>query len=125
VNLQGLYPNRHTDVELSSGDDDASMIDDVTTEPRALVCDEADSEGVSSAQPIAPGPISSHTLVQADPSIADRVISSAPSVGGQKRKHPPPVPKRKSTKYSVDQVIIQIELPPYRGPWRPLDLVTI
>jgi hypothetical protein len=83
VNLQGLYPNRHTDVELSSGDDDASMIDDVTTEPRALVCDEADSEGVSSAQPIAPGPISSHTLVQADPSIADQVVSSAPLLVGR------------------------------------------
>jgi hypothetical protein len=97
VNLQGLYPDRHTDVELSSGDDDASKIDAVTIEPRAPAGDKADSEGVSSDEPITPGPISSHTLVQADHFVANQVISSAPSAGGQKWNHPSPIPKHNST----------------------------
>jgi hypothetical protein len=116
VNLQGLYPDRHTDVEVSSGDDDASMIDALAAKPRAPASDEVDGEGISSAEPIAPDPISSNMPAQADPSIADRVISSAPSARGQKRKCPPPIPKRKPTKSLTDQVMIQIELPPYRGP---------
>jgi hypothetical protein len=87
--------------------------------------DEAEGEGISSAESIALDPISSNTPTQAHPSIADQIISSAPSAGGQKQKHPLPIPMRKPTKSSADQVMVQIELPPYRGPQRPLDLVTI
>jgi hypothetical protein len=125
VTLQGLYPDRHTDVEASSGDDDASKTDTLAAGPRAPTSNEAEGEGISSAKPIATGPIRSNTLAQADPSIADRVISSTPSAGGQKWKHPPPIPKRKPSKSSADQVMTQIELPPYRGHRRPLDLVAI
>jgi hypothetical protein len=82
VNLQGLYPDRHTDVDVSSGDDDASKIDALAAEPRVPAGDEAKGEGISSAKPITLGPISSNTLTQADPSVADQVISSAPSTGG-------------------------------------------
>jgi hypothetical protein len=84
VNLQGLYPDRHTDVEVSSGDDDASKIDALAAEPRAPAGDEAKGEGISSAEPIAPGPISCNTLAQANHSIVDWVVSSAPSASGQK-----------------------------------------
>jgi hypothetical protein len=82
VSLQGLYPDRHTDVEVSSGGDDASMIDALAAKPRAPASDEVDGEGISSAEPIAPDPISSNMPAQADPSIADQVISSAPSARG-------------------------------------------
>jgi hypothetical protein len=125
VNLQEHYPDRHTNVELSSGDDDVSKIDAMVAEPRALAGYEADGEEISLAEPIIPSPIISNTPAQVDPSVADRGISSAPSTGGQKWKCPPPIPKRKSIKSSIDQVMIQIELPPYRGPRRPLDLVAI
>jgi hypothetical protein len=87
--------------------------------------DEDEGEGISSAEPIALDPISSNMSTQAHPSIADRVISSAPSAGGQKRKHPLPIPMRKPTKSSADQVMVQIELPRYRGPRHHLDLVAI
>jgi hypothetical protein len=82
VSLQGLYPDRHTDVEVSSGGDDASKTDALAAEPRVLAGDEPEGEGISSVEPIAPGSIRSNTLVQADPSVADQVISSTPSTSG-------------------------------------------
>jgi hypothetical protein len=123
VSLQGLYLNRHIDVEVSSGDDHAPKVDASAAEPRASASDEADGEGISSAEPIDPGPIRSNTPVHADPFIADPVISSTPSTDGQKQKCPPLVPKCKLTNSSANQVMTQIELPPYRGSRRPLDLV--
>jgi hypothetical protein len=104
VNLQGLYPDHHTDVEVLNGDYDASKIDALTAEPRAPAGDEVVGEGISSTEPIALGPIRSSTLAQANPFIVDRVVSSA--TGGQKWKRPPPVPKRKPTKPLIDQVMI-------------------
>jgi hypothetical protein len=41
------------------------------------------------------------------------------------RKRPSPVPKRKQALSSADQVMTQIELPPYHGPRSLLDLITI
>jgi hypothetical protein len=82
VNIHGLYSDRHTDVELSSGDDDASKIDALATELGASASDEADGEGISLAEPIVPGLISSNTPAQANPFVADRVILGAPSTGG-------------------------------------------
>jgi hypothetical protein len=92
VNLQGLYPDRHTDVEVSSGDDDASKIDSLAADPKVPAGDEAEGEGVSSAEPIAPSLISSNKSVQIVPSVANQVIPSAPSTGGKKQKHPSYVP---------------------------------
>jgi hypothetical protein len=125
VTLQGLYPNRHTNVEVSSGDDDASKTNALVVEPRAPAGDEAKDEGISSTEPITPGPIRSNTLAQTDPSVADRVVSSTPSAGGQKQKCPPFVLKHKPSKSLAVQVMTQIELPPYRRPRRTLDLVAI
>jgi hypothetical protein len=87
-------------VEVSSGDDDVSKIDALAAKLRVLADNEAECEGISLAEPIAPGPIRSNTSVQADPS--DRVLSSTPSAGGQKRKCPPLIPKCKPSKSSVD-----------------------
>jgi hypothetical protein len=97
----------------------------LTAKPRAPVGDEVEGEGISLAEPIAPGPINSNTPTQADPSVVDRVASSAPSVGGQKRKRLSPISKRKLTKSLTNQVMIQAELAPYHGPQRSLDLVAI
>jgi hypothetical protein len=76
-------------------------------------------------EPVAPGPIGSNAPAKTDPSAVNRVAPSAPSTGGQKWKCLPTVPKRKQTKTSTNQVMTQIKLPPYRGPWSPLDLVAI
>jgi hypothetical protein len=48
----------------------------------ASASDEADGEGISLAEPIVPGLISSNTPAQANPFVADRVILGAPSTGG-------------------------------------------
>jgi hypothetical protein len=79
--MYNLYPNRQVDVELS--DDDNNVL----KEPAD---DDADYRGGTSAEHIAPNPIDSNLLGQAHPSIVDRVDVTAPSIGGHKRKCPPP-----------------------------------
>jgi hypothetical protein len=114
--MQNLYPDRHVDVELLDGDNN------VLKEPTD---DYADGGGATLAEHVVPNPIDSNLLGQAYPSVVDRVKATAPSVGGQKRKRPPPILKRKQSKPPVDQVMTQIELPLYRGPQSPLYLVVV
>jgi hypothetical protein len=108
-----------------SGDDDVSKIDASTAKPKVPDGDDAEGEGTSSVELIAPNPISPNMSVQTEPSVADRVASNAPSAGGHKQKCPPTIPKHQQPKASTDQVMTQIDLPPYREPKSPLDLVAI
>jgi hypothetical protein len=108
-----------------SGDDDASNIGASTANPKVPDGDDAEGEGAPLVESIAPGLIGSNAPVQTAPCTADQSALGTPSAGGHKRKHPPTVPKRKQTKTLTDQVMTQIELPPYRGPTSPLDLVAI
>jgi hypothetical protein len=87
--------------------------------------EDADGGGATSAEHVAPNSIDSNLLGQAHPSVVDRVKATAPSAGGQKRKRPLPALKRKQSKPPADQVMTQIELPPYCGPRSLLDLVVI
>jgi hypothetical protein len=87
--------------------------------------DDAGDGAASSAELIAPNPIRSNALGQTDPSIVDRNASTDPPIGGHRRKHPPPITKRRQALPSADQVMTQIELPPYRGPRSSLDLIVI
>jgi hypothetical protein len=86
---------------------------------------DADGGGATSVEHVAPNPIDSNFLGQTHPSIVDRVKATAPSADGQKRKRPSPALKRKQPKPPADQVMTQIELPPYHVPLNPLDLVAI
>jgi hypothetical protein len=110
---------------MLSDDDDASKIDASTANLKAPDGDDAEGEGASSVETIAPGPIRSSASVQTDPSTADRAAPSAPSTGGHKQKRPPTVSKNKQTKTLANQVMTQIEPPPYRRPQSSLDLVAI
>jgi hypothetical protein len=96
--------------------------DNVLKEPAG---GDTDGGGVTSAEHIAPNPIDSNVLGQAHPSVVDRVDATAPSASGQKRKCPSLALKRKQSKPLTDQVMTQIELPPYHGPRSPLDLVDV
>jgi hypothetical protein len=78
------------------------------------VGDDADGRGATSAEDIAPNPID--MLGQAHPLVVDQVESTAPSAGGQKMKCPPPALKHKQSKPLANQVMTQIELPPYHRP---------
>jgi hypothetical protein len=80
---------------------------------------------VYSAEEIAPNPISSDTLERADPSTTAQVSRIVPLAGGRGHKRPPPATRWSKPIPSVDQVMTQVELPPYRGPRSPLDLVAI
>jgi hypothetical protein len=100
-------------VELSNGDDDV---------PKVPAGDDAEGEGATLVEQIAPKPTSSSALELTKPSAADIV---APFTSGQKQKRLLPLPKRKLSKPSADQVMTQIDLPPYHGPRSPLDLIPI
>jgi hypothetical protein len=94
LQIQDLYPGTNIDVEVSSGDDDVSM--------KKSTSNDARDGGASSAELIAPNPIRSNAPGQTDPSVADRVASTDPPVGGCRCKHSPPVHKRKQALPSVD-----------------------
>jgi hypothetical protein len=112
-------------VEVSSGEDDVLKPDAPTTRRRKSAGDDAKDGGASSTELIAANLINSTMPEQTNPSIADRATSINPSAGRRRRKHPPPAPKRKQALPSTDQVMTQIELPPYRRPRNPLDLIAV
>jgi hypothetical protein len=112
-------------VELPSGDDNVPKTNSLANKQKMTTDDDAESGGTSSAEEITPDPISSSVPGQAKPSAATQVDMVAPSTSGQKQKHPQPIPKRKPSKPSADQVMTQIELPPHCRLRSPLDLVTI
>jgi hypothetical protein len=113
------------DINLSSDDDTINAPKlDVLAGQKAPTGDDARDDGTSSAKPTAPNPISFDVPKQSDPSTTDQVLTIVPPAGGCGRKHPPPPPP--ATKWtkpitSADQVMSQVELPPYRGPHSPLD----
>jgi hypothetical protein len=81
-----------------SGDDDVQKIDALAANMQAPDGNDAEGEGASSVELIAPGPISSNALVQTDPSTGDRAALGAPFASGHKQKHPPTVPKHRQMK---------------------------
>jgi hypothetical protein len=88
LQTQGFYSKVHIDVEVSSGEDEMPKTDTSTDKRKVPDCDDAEVGGASSAEPIAPNPIRSDALEQADPSIADRVASIVPPTSGRGRKRP-------------------------------------
>jgi hypothetical protein len=80
---------------------------------------------VSLAEPNAPNPIISSMLEQTNPSTSDRVNKAALPTGGCGCKLPLSVSRRTRLLPLADQVMTQIELPPFHRPCNPLDLVAI
>jgi hypothetical protein len=111
---QDLYPDREIGVALFGEDNDGS------NEP---VGDDAGDNGTPSAETLAPNLIGSSSAGETHPSVADQAIPTTPSGDDQKKKCIVLGTKRKHNKATDDQVII--ELPPYRGPRSPLDIVIV
>jgi hypothetical protein len=85
--------------------------------------DDAGGQGVPSNESIAPNPIGSGMTEQIHFSATDQTTTVAPTGNSQQnKKHIVLASKRKQPAPS-DQVII--ELPLYRGPQSPLDLVAV
>jgi hypothetical protein len=94
-------------VEVSSGEDDVT---------KKSAGDDVVDGGASSVESITPISISSNVSEEANPSVADRVASTNAPTSRRRCKRPLPVPKRKQSSSSSDQVMTHIELHPYCGP---------
>jgi hypothetical protein len=103
-------------VEVSSSEDDVT---------KKSAGDDAGDGGASSTKLITSNPIRSDASGPTDPSITDLAASNTPPIGRCRHKVPLPILKRKQAFPSADQVMIQIEHSPYRGPRSPLHLVAI
>jgi hypothetical protein len=68
------------------------------------------------------GPVGASALVTTRPPIADWVPNIL-ALGADRRKRLRLATKRFDPGHRADQVMIQVELPPYRRPHSPLDLV--
>jgi hypothetical protein len=116
LQIQDPYPKALIDVEVSSGEDDVSRPTASANKLKKSAVDDAKDGGVSSAEPIAPNPISSGTPGQSDPSIAAWVVAPVLPSGKHGQKCPLPATRRNKP---LDQVMTQIKLPPYHGPIVP------
>jgi hypothetical protein len=112
LQTQGLYPNVHIDVEVSSGEDNVPKTDTSVDKRKVPDGDDTEDGGVSSAKPITPNPIRFDAPEQADPSIIDRAASIVPPASGRARKRPTTTIRRNQPLPSANQVMSQIELPP-------------
>jgi hypothetical protein len=112
LQTQGLYPNVHIDVEVSSGEDNVPKTDASVDKRKVPDGDDTEDGGVSSAKPITPNPIRIDAPEQADPSIIDRAASIVPPASGRARKRPTTTIRRNQPLPSANQVMSQIELPP-------------
>jgi hypothetical protein len=107
---RGAYPEAHMDVELSSDDDVPVAKPDAPANQKVQASDDTGDGGVSLVEPTTPNPIS---------------YAIALCAGKCGRKHPPPTTKRNRPIPQIDQVMTQVDLPPYCGHRSPLDLVAI
>jgi hypothetical protein len=99
------------------------LSDEDNVEPNEPVGDDAEGNRAPSAETLTPNLIGSSSAGEIRPSAVDQVVPTAPSGGGQKKKCVVLGTKRKHNKVAGDHVII--ELPPYRGPRSPLDIVAV
>jgi hypothetical protein len=96
---------------------------DAPADRKVQAGDDVGDVGASSVESNALGPIGSGVPEKSKPFAVDWVLVVPPS-GRCDRKHPPPATKWSNPIPLVDQVMTQVELPSYRGPHSPLDLVS-
>jgi hypothetical protein len=107
-------------VVLSSGDE-------ATHSPvhlKVLAVDDAGNMGAILAEALIPGPIEASAPGNHRSRTADQV-PIVPPTGGCDRKCLHIAARWSDLVPLVDQVMTQVELPPYRGPHNPLDLIAI
>jgi hypothetical protein len=122
MQTQGLSPKAQIDVEASSAEDDVPRPTTSADKLNKLAGDDAEDRGLYLAKPIATNPIGSDAPGPSNPSITARFVTPILPLGKHGQKHPPPAARHNML---LDQVMTQIELPPYHGPCSPLDVVTI
>jgi hypothetical protein len=120
-----LYPKVHIDVEVSSGEDDVPKTDASANKKKAPDGDDVEDKGASSIESITPNPIRSNASEQADSSITDRAASVVPPASRRGRKRSTTTVRQNQPLPLVDQMMSRIELPLYRGPCSPLNLIIV
>jgi hypothetical protein len=112
-------------VEVSSSEDDVLNLDASVGKKKMSAGDDTEDGGVYSVEPIAPNLISSSAPERSDLSTTVQVATFVPPNGKCGHKRPLPTTGWNKPLPQVDQVMTQIELPPYHGPRSPMDLVAI
>jgi hypothetical protein len=113
------------DVILSSGDEAGhSLMPDVLADLKVLAADKARDAGATSVEALAPSPIGADAPGNPRTPVVDRV-AIVPLSGEHGRKCLHLAAKRSDPVPRDDQVMTQFELPPYRGPCSPVNLVAI
>jgi hypothetical protein len=94
LRTQGAYPKAHVDATLSSDDDTVPLPNsDVSGDQKMPAGNDAEDDGATSAEPTAPGPISSDVPEQSKPYAVDQVLAIVPPSCRRGRKRPPPATK--------------------------------
>jgi hypothetical protein len=94
LRTQGAYPKARVDATLSSDDDIVPLPNsDVLGDQKMSAGNDAEDDGATSAEPTAPGPISSDMPEQSKPSAVDQVLAIVPPSCRHGRKRPPPATK--------------------------------
>jgi hypothetical protein len=113
------------DINLSSNDEAVHLsMPGAPADHKMPIIDDAEDEGVTSAEPTSPGPIGSGVHEKSKPFAADQVLSVPPS-SRRGRKHLHAATRRSNPVPPIDQVMTQVEHHPYHGPRNPLDSVAI
>jgi hypothetical protein len=99
------------------------LSDEDNARPNEPIGDDAGDNEAPSTETLAPNLIESSSAGETRSSATDQAVPTAPSGDGQKKKCVVLGTKHKHNKATDDQVII--ELPPYRGPRRPQDIVVV
>jgi hypothetical protein len=111
------------DVLLSSDDDDAAHPPEPNAPAtlKASPVDDAKVVGTASAETPIPGLIGDDV-----PKLpATDQVTTVPSAKGHGQKRPPIAARRPKPAPLVDQVMFQVEIPPFHGFRNPLELVAI
>jgi hypothetical protein len=99
------------------------LFDEDNVGPNKPTGDDAGGNGPSSVETLAPNLIGSSSVGETYPLADDRAASTTPSGSGEKKIGVVLGTKHMQDKVVTDQVII--ELPSYRGPRSPLDIVVV
>jgi hypothetical protein len=110
---------------LSSSDEDTqSSKIDVPSNRKGSTADDAGDKGTASAETLISGLIKTDAPGKPKPFVTDQA-SVKPPTSRRNQKCPCTAVKRPNPVPQADQVITQVELPPYCGPHNPLDLVIV
>jgi hypothetical protein len=121
----GAFPKVVVDVILSSNGDAAHPLDpDALVDQKVSTVDDVGDKGTTLAKALVPSPIGVDAPSNPRPSIIDRVPTVPPS-DRRSQKRLCITAKQSNLVPCANQVMTQVELPPYHRPYNPLDLIAV